>query len=115
MNNIISDSDFFGVLISIAAFEAGLLIKKKFRLAIFNLLHIAIVIVIAFLLIFHIDYNTYYVSAKYIDYLLTPATICLAITLYRKLGLLKNNWKAILIGISSGVLSNLGCIFGLSP
>lgn len=113
MKNIICNSAFFGAFVSIAAFEAGLFIKKKFKFPIFNPLLIAIILVIAFLLIFHIDYKTYYDGAKYISYLLTPATVCLAIPVYQKLEMLKNNWKAIIIGVVSGVLSSLGGVFFL--
>ena len=46
--------------------------------------------------------------------MLTPATICLAIPLYEQLELLKHNWKAIVLGILSGVLASLGSILGMA-
>lgn len=114
MNGFLQGSNFFGLILTIAAFGVGLLIKKRINLAVFNPLLIAIAICIAVLLAFHIDYKTYYDSAKYITYLLTPATVCLSILLYKQLELLKNNWKAILGGISAGVLANLFGVFALS-
>ena len=68
----------------------------------------------AFLLIFRIDYETYDASARYMSYLLTPATVCLAIPLYQQIHLLKENRKAIFLGIFSGVLTSLVSILGLS-
>lgn len=62
------------------------------------------------LILFHIDYDTYYEGAKYLSYLLTPATVCLAVPMYEQLELLKKNLKAVLVGIISGVLMSLGCI-----
>ena len=60
------------------------------------------------------DYDVYYSGAKYLSYLLTPATVCLAVPLYEKLELLKNNWKAIFAGITAGVLASLCCILVMS-
>ena len=87
---------------------AGLLLKKKFKLAILNPLLISIIITIAFLACTGISYEKYDEGAKYLSYLLTPATVCLAIPLYEQLELLKKNWHAVLIGILSGVLSSWG-------
>ena len=61
-----------------------------------------------------IDYDVYYSGAQYLSYLLTPATVCLAVPLYEKLEVLKKNWRAILIGIVSGVLTTLLCILAMS-
>ena len=83
-------------------------------LAICNPLLISILVVIAILLLFDVDYDSYYTGAKYLSYLLTPATVCLAVPLYEQLTLLKNNWKAITAGIVSGVLTSALCVLGLS-
>ncbi len=104
------DSVFFGVILSLAAYFVGTWIKKKLKFALFNPLLIAIVIVIVFLVVFHIDYSVYEKGAQYISYLLTPATVCLAIPLYRQFELLKKNLEAILAGIASGVVASLGCV-----
>ena len=40
--------------------------------------------------------------------------MCLAVPLYEKLEVLKKNWRAILIGIVSGVLTTLLCILAMS-
>ena len=97
-----------------ASYGLGLLLKKKFKLAILNPLLISIIITIAFLACTGISYEKYDEGAKYLSYLLTPATVCLAIPLYEQLELLKKNWHAVLIGILSGVLSSLGAILGMA-
>ncbi len=60
------------------------------------------------------DYESYNQSAQYLSYLLTPATVCLAIPLYQQIVLLKKNMMAILLGIIAGVLSSLGSVLALS-
>lgn len=120
MNELMKNSATMGVVISLLAYELGVFLKKKTKKAIFNPLLIAIILVIIFLLIFNIDYDSYNLSAKYLSYLLTPATVSLAIPLYQQLDLLKKNLFAILIGILSGVLTSLvsilamAMVFGLS-
>lgn len=84
MSNLFSESVFFGVFVSLTAYFIGALLKKKFRLGIFNPLLISIIVTIAVLLIFKVDYKTYNEGAKYISYLLTPATVCLAVPLYEQ-------------------------------
>ena len=110
----VEQSVFFGVSLSLAAYGLGVVLQKRFRLALFNPLLIAVVVTIAVLLSAHIDYDIYYEGAKYLSYLLTPATVCLAVPLYEKLALLRRNWKAILAGIGSGVLTTLVSVLVLS-
>lgn len=114
MKEMLGNAVFFGVVVSLLAYEAGVLLRKKWNFALFNPLLIAIILVILVLNIFHIDYDTYNEGAKYLSYLLTPATVCLAIPLYEQVELLKKNWKAIFAGILSGVLTSCICILVLS-
>lgn len=114
MKEMITGSAFFGVFISILGYEVGLFLKKKLKNPIFNPLLISIIFVIAALLLLGIDYDSYNEGAKYISYLLTPATVCLAVPLYEQLTLLKKNWKAIIIGITSGVITSLTSVFLLA-
>ena len=107
MTQFMSNSIFFGAAISLIAYEAGLFLKRKFKMAIFNPLLIAIIAVMAVLSLLHIDYDTYNQSGQYISYLLTPATVCLAVPLYQQIELLKKNLKAVVIGIVSGVLASM--------
>lgn len=114
MRDFLQNSVYFGVLISILGYLAGVFLKKKFKSAIFNPLLISIIITIAFVLALGIDYDAYYEGAKYLSYLLTPATVCLAIPLYERISLLKSNFKAIMGGILSGVATSLLCVLALS-
>lgn len=107
MKELLCDSVFFGVLVSVAAYEGGVFLKRKWKLAVFNPLLLSILAVMGILTVFRIDYETYYEGAKYLSYLLTPATVCLAVPLYEKIELLKQHAGAIFGGILSGVLTSL--------
>ena len=106
--SVLQESLYFGFVISLAAYLIGCWLKKKVGWAILNPLLVAVVIVIAVLQLLHVDYASYNNSAKYISYLLTPATVCLAIPLYKQLELLKQNFVSVIISITSGVAIGMG-------
>ena len=111
MNEILSQSIFFGIAITLVTYEIGLWIKQKTGKAIANPLLISVILIVAVLLLFHIDYETYANCAQYISIFLTPATVSLAVPLYRQLELLKTYPKAIFI---AGVLTAMVSVFALS-
>ncbi len=114
MKEMLNNSIFFGVMISIVTYEIGAFLKRKLKLALFNPLLVSIIVVILFLLATGIDYDSYNEGAKYLSYLLTPATVCLAIPLYEQVQLLKNNAKAITAGILSGVFTSVLCVMTMA-
>jgi predicted murein hydrolase (TIGR00659 family) len=114
MKEVIGNSVYFGAALCFLSYIAGISIKKKLKWAILNPLLVSIVIVIAVLLIFNIDYESFNNGGKYVSYFLTPATVCLAIPLYQQLELLNKNFKAIMAGILTGVLMSLFSIMVMS-
>ena len=114
MNTFLEQSVFFGVFVSLAAYAVGVFIKNKTKFSLFNPLLIAIIITSAVVIFAGIDYDVYYEGAKYISYLLTPATVALAIPLYEQVTVLKKNFKAIIAGIVSGVITGLCSILAMA-
>lgn len=107
MKELLGDSVFFGVLVSIVTYELGVYLKKRWKLAVFNPLLLSVLAVMGILTALRIDYDIYYEGAKYLSYLLTPVTVCLAVPLYEKIGLLKKHVSAIMGGIAAGVFTSL--------
>ena len=114
MNEFFASMSFFGLFLSLLTYMIGLAIKKRFKSGLANPLLIAIILTIAFLLIGKIDYETYNAGAKYLTYLLTPSTICLALPLYQQIEKLKKNFAAIFAGILSGTLASMTSVLLLS-
>ena len=114
MNEFLQDSMFAGVTISLIAYLIGVMLKKKFKSGIFNPLLISIVVSIAILAIGKVDYETYNEGAQYLSWLLTPATVCLAIPLYEQWSLLKKHYKAVMLGLAAGTVTSLSTVLGLS-
>lgn len=104
----------FGILLSLIAFQAGTLLYKKTQLSIFNPLLVASVLVMVFLLIFGINYETYNLGGNYISFFLGPATVVLAVPLYKKIRLLKSNALPIIAGIITGCIAGISSILTLS-
>ena len=106
VGQLLSSAMYFGVFVSITAYFFGMWLIKKTGIKFLNPLLISIIILIPLLIVFKIDYSTYNESAKYLTYLLTPTTACLAIPLYEKIELLKKNKYAVISGIAAGVIAN---------
>lgn len=89
LNDFLTGSVAWGVLLTLAAFGLGVLINRVTGKAIFNPLLLGSIFVIIFLSMCNIPYGDYKTSAAPVSYLLLPATVALAVPLYEKLDLLK--------------------------
>ena len=113
MNELILNSGYFGVVLSLLCYWGALKISARVKSTLCNPLLIAIIAIILFLIGFDIDYEVYNEGAQFISYLLTPATVCLAVPLYEQFELLKKNVTAVLAGILAGVLTSATCVLVL--
>lgn len=107
MNDFFMTSTFFALTLSLIGYELGLFLKKKTGFPLFNPLLVGILVVIALLLLLDVDYETYEEGSSFLTYMLTPATVALAIPLYRQIHLLKKYSLSIFLGILSGVITSL--------
>ena len=114
MSQIIQSCASFGVFLCLGVYFLGLQLNKRFKSPLTNPLLLATAGIIALLALLGIDYDVFKASAQPLSYLLTPATVSLAIPLYRQLDKLKKHYLAILVGIFSGVLASGLSIFAMS-
>ena len=112
--NAIINSPLFGILLTLVAFETGVLISKKFKYSFLNPLLIGNILIVGFLLITGISLESYNVGGDYLSVMLSPATVVLAVPLYRQISKLKQFWKPILAGIFAGSLTSLACVIVVS-
>ena len=106
MKEMLTNSVFFGVFISVGSYILADILKNKFKTPLLNPLLISTAVTIAVLALGGMDYESYQTGGKYLNYFLTPATVCLAIPLYEQFEKLKKNAAAIMIGIISGMLTS---------
>ena len=114
MDSIVQSSAYFGFFITLFGYWVSTQIAKRMRSTLCNPLLLTIIFIIAFLKLADISYASYDNGAKYINYFLTPSTVCLAVPLYRQLKLLKEYAGAILISIMSGTAACAIMVFGLA-
>ena len=108
---ILEQTQYFGLVLSIGAYLFACWLKNKTKLAILNPLLVSAALIIACILGVGMDYETYNKGASYLSWLLTPATVCLAIPLYKQLHLLKKHADAVAVGITSGGITSAVSIF----
>lgn len=109
----LSHSVYMAVLLTIGTYGIGIWLRKKTGWALVNPLLVSIVLTIGFLCIADIPYESYSSGTEIIKYMLTPATICLAVPLYEQIDHLKRNVHAVTLGIAAGVLASMLSILGL--
>ncbi len=107
-------SPLFALLISILAYEIGIFINKKTRIAFFNPLMIAIALVIGTLLALHIPLEDYKKGGDFISLFLTPATVILAVPLYKNINSLKKDYVAILGGVIIGSVTAILSVWAMA-
>ena len=113
MAEFLTTLSLFPLVLTMGAFQIGLWCQKKWRSPIFNPILIAVILVIAVLLLTGYDVEAYQAGTSYISWLLTPATVCLALPLYEQLKILRKSLPAILTGVTAGTLSALISIVAL--
>ena len=103
----------FPLVLTLGSYQIGLWCQKKTRSALCNPLLIAALLSIGALLLIGMEPQVYAAGTAGISWLLTPATVCLAVPLYEQLKVLKGRLPAILAGIIAGTLTSLLCVFGM--
>ena len=107
MTELLTGSGFFAIGLTVAAFCVGQACQKKWKKAIFNPILIGAALVMLILWLLDVPVAQYQADCAPLTYLLTPATICLAIGFYQQLQRLKRHLLAILVGVVGGTLSSL--------
>lgn len=113
MHDFLAESVYMGVMLTLGTYCIGIWLKKVSGWTLMNPLLVSIVLSIGFLCATGTSYESYAKGADVISYLLTPATVCLAVPLYEQIEHLKRNYHAVVLGIVAGVLSSMLSILGM--
>ena len=93
---------------------ADFIYRKSNLFPLLNPVAISVLIVSLALVSFNIDYERYFDGAKFIHFLLGPATVALAIPIYKKWNLIISNSKAIFLSLIAGSIFAILITFSLS-
>lgn len=95
------------ILLTFGMYQIGLLIQKKLKTAIANPVLISVILVLGFMALTGMENGEYQAGMAKFSWLMTPATVCLAIPMYQHLQTLRRNLPAIVTGIAVGAVSCL--------
>lgn len=112
MTEFLSPLVWFPLALTVGAYQVGLMCQKKWKTPLANPLLIAVLLVIGVLLLTGVTSSVYQEGMVYISWLLTPATVCLALPLYEQGKLLKDKLGAIVAGVAAGTFACLAVIVG---
>ena len=113
MYDFLSSSSFFAVTLTLVAFSFGSACQKKWKWAFLNPILIAAAVIIVVLKLLNIPNSVYQSGCAFLSYLLTPATICLAISFYDQFQKLKAHLAAAVLGILAGTIASIGAIWAM--
>ena len=114
MNDLFAQTPMFGLVLSLLVYWAMLTLNRKAGTPLLNPLLLSGFAIIALLTAFGVDFATYNESASILTTLIGPATVAMAIPLYKQLRVLKENWPAVLVSVLAGSLTSMGCILLMS-
>lgn len=111
MAEFLQSISLFPLVLTIGAYQIGLWCQKKAKTPLCNPILIGAILVIGVLLLTGFPNESYQQSITAFSWLITPATVCLALPLYNQLKVLKNNLFAILAGILAGMAACTVSVF----
>lgn len=114
IDHLLETTKYLGLFISLGAFMIGLKLNKKYPYAFMNPLLIGTILVMGLILVLDVEVAVFQKSAQVLSDLLTPATICLAVPVYRQYKILRENSWVVLISCLAGMISGLVTIIGLA-
>lgn len=114
MNELLTQTSLFAIVLTLGTYEFGMWLQKKLKSPLCNPILVSVVLVIAAIFLLRIPTAEYEAGCEIFSWILTPATVALAVPMYEQLKILKKNLPAILAGILAGVLTSLACVTVLS-
>lgn len=107
MAEFLPSTSLFAVVLTLAAYELGCFCQQRTGSPVLNPILMGSVGVGAVLLVLHVPIEAYQQGCQIFSWLLTPATVCLAIPLHTQFSRLRHSLPAILAGVTAGTLTSL--------
>lgn len=101
------------VVLTLLCYQAGALLQKRLKTPICNPILVGVALVVVFLNVSGMELETYQAGMKSLSWLLTPATVCLAIPMYEQFQALKKSIKAIVLGIAAGTVTSVAVVWAM--
>ena len=110
MLDFLSSSSFFAIALTLLIWRFANALQKKTGSVLLHPILVSVAAMILILVVSGIPNSAYQQGMKPFSWLMTPATVCLAVPLYEQVKVLKKNLPAILLGVLCGTLTSLLCV-----
>ena len=104
----------FGLLLCLLTYLIAMSLYRKTGWMIAHPLLVSSGIIIGILQLADLSYELFYSGARLLNWLVGPATVALAVPLYRQRQSLFSNWRAVLCGVISGSVSGSFAVWSFS-
>lgn len=111
MIDLLFANQYFCVALTLVVFSFANALQQKYKHAILNPIVISAAVIIGILTVLDVPNATYQAGCQMLNYLLTPATICLAISFYEQYQAMRRHMGALMIGAIAGAICCLGTIY----
>lgn len=111
MLEFLSGSTYFAVTLALVVYAFTDALQKRVKSPLLNPLVVSSAVVIIVLLVLDIPNEDFQAGCQVLNYLLTPATICLSISFYEKFQALKHYLPAVIAGVLAGIVCSLGSVY----
>jgi predicted murein hydrolase (TIGR00659 family) len=101
-------NSYFLLALTLGVFFGAKVLQQRTRILVLNPILITIILVIGYLELTNIDYDTYYDATHVIDFWLKPAVVALGVPLYKQLSVIKKQLLPILVS------QLVGCLVGIT-
>lgn len=101
------------ILVTLGGFQLGLFLQRKCKTPLMNPTLVSVVVVLVFLFATGMENKDYQASTSAISWLMTPATICLAVPMYQQFQVLRKSMVRILVGVVAGTAACMLSILGI--
>ena len=102
------------VLVTVAVYQGSVRLQKRLASQLFNPVLVSVTLLILLLLVSGFPYEQYAKETRALSFLLGPATVALAVPLYRQIENLKRNWRAVLVGGIIGTMAGIGAVLAMA-
>lgn len=108
-------SPLLALTLTLAAYQVGFWIYRKGKLnPLLNPVLIAVIVLVAILTVTDTSYATYFEGAQFVHFLLGPATVALALPLYRQIERVRKSALAITVSLLAGSLTAIISAVGIA-
>lgn len=114
----LSTTPLLGLTVTLVAYQGGMWVYQRAGLnPLFNPVLIAVIALVVLLMVTGTEYQTYFDGAKFVHFMLGPATVALAVPLYQQFQKVRKSFPIILASIFAGsvtaVLTAVGIAWAL--